>query len=70
VSGAALFAWAFLLSWGASLLHVLVSPRGGPFGPPSGSRCPLGPRTGWLVMVLLLGPVGWLLYMRRRRATA
>jgi hypothetical protein len=26
----------------------------------------LGPRTGWLVLVLFLGPVGWLLYLRAR----
>ncbi len=49
------------------LLHVMVSPRGGPFTPPPGSGCPLGPRVGWLVLVLLLGPVGWLLYLVRRR---
>jgi hypothetical protein len=66
VSGSALLAWALLLTWLGALLHVLVSPRGGPFLPPSGSRCPLGPRTGWVVLVLLLGPLGWILYMRRR----
>ncbi len=48
------------------LLHVAVSPRGGPYRPPPGARCPLGPRAGWLVIVLLLGPLGWLLYMLRR----
>ncbi len=49
------------------LAHVALSPRGGPYRPPPGARCPLGPRMGWLVIVLLLGPVGWLLYMLRRR---
>lgn len=52
--------------FGLPLLHVLVSPRGGPFRPPTGSRCPLGPRVGWLVMVLFLGPIGWLMYIRGR----
>ena len=52
----------------APLLHVLVSPAAGPFRPPPGSRCPIGPRFGWLVMVLLLGPIGWLMFMTRRRA--
>lgn len=52
----------------APLLHVLVSPAAGPFRPPPGSRCPIGPRFGWFVMVLLLGPIGWVLFMRRRRA--
>ena len=51
----------------APLIHVAVSPRGGPFAPPPGARCPLGPRVGWLVIVLLLGPLGWLVYMARRR---
>jgi hypothetical protein len=54
------------------LAHVAVSPSGGPWRPPSGARCPLGPRVGWIVLVLLLGPLGWLLFMhahRRRRPT-
>ena len=50
----------------APLVHVALSPRGGPFRPPPGARCPFGPRTGWLVIVTLLGPVGWILYMMRR----
>lgn len=52
----------------APVVHVAISPRGGPFAPPPGARCPLGPRVGWLVIVLVLGPVGWLLYMARRRS--
>jgi hypothetical protein len=51
----------------APLLHVLLSPAAGPFRPPPGSRCPMGPRLGWLVMVLLLGPIGWLMFVSRRR---
>jgi hypothetical protein len=30
----------------------------------------LGPRAGWLVLVLFLGPLGWLLYLRARRKRA
>lgn len=56
-----------LLLYVAPLLHVLFSPAAGPFLPPPGSRCPIGPRFGWLVMVLLLGPIGWLMFMARRR---
>jgi hypothetical protein len=52
----------------APLVHVLVSPAAGPFRPPPGSRCPIGPRFGWLVMVLLLGPIGWVMFMMRRGA--
>ena len=59
--------WIVLLvGFAAPLIHVAVSPRGGPFTPPPGSRCPLGPRLGWLTIVLLLGPIGWLVYMARR----
>ncbi len=55
-----------LLGFAAPLLHVALSPRSGPWLPPSGARCPFGPRTGWLIIVLMLGPLGWLLYMRAR----
>jgi len=51
----------------APLLHVLVSPSAGSFRPPPGSRCPMGPKLGWLVMVLLLGPIGWLMFVMRKR---
>jgi hypothetical protein len=27
----------------------------------------MGPRLGWVVMVLLLGPLGWLMFMTRKR---
>jgi len=68
MNGGAIFAWAFLTTYAAALLHVLLSPRSGPFRPPAGTRCPLGPRAGWLVLVLLLGQIGWVQYMRRRAA--
>lgn len=55
-----------LLGYGLPLFHVLVSPLGGPFRAHPAARCPLSPRVGWIVMVLLLGPVGWLLYLRGR----
>lgn len=60
-------AWAVLIGgFVLPLLHVALSAKSGPWRPPPGSRCPLGPRTGWLVMVLLLGPIGWLLYLASR----
>ncbi len=49
------------------LAQVLFSPRAGSWRPPPGSGCPLGPRAGWLVLVLLLGPIGWLMFWRSRR---
>jgi len=51
----------------APLLHVLLAPGAGSFRAPPGSACPMGPRLGWLVIVLLLGPIGWLMFMTRRR---
>lgn len=60
-------AWSVLIvGFALPLAHVALSPRGGPFTPPPNSGCPLGPRTGWLVLVLVLGPIGWLLYLRGR----
>ena len=67
-------AWIFVIVfWLAPIVHVATSPRSGPARPPEGARCPFGPRVGWLVIVVLLGAVGWLLFMNakfRRRAAA
>lgn len=66
-------AWLILLfGYGLPLLHVTLSRRGGSWTPPTGTRCPLGPRVGWLVLVLLLGPFGWLMFLhgRLRRSRA
>ena len=69
-----LLAWAVLIGgFVLPLFHVALSAKSGPWRPPPGSRCPIGPRAGWLVMVLLLGPIGWLLYLSgrtRRRVRA
>lgn len=60
-------AWLILIvGFALPLAHVAASPKSGPWRPPPGARCPFGPRAGWMVIVLLLGPVGWLLYMRAR----
>lgn len=56
-----------LILYVAPLLHVLVSPSAGSFRAPPGSGCPMGPKLGWLVMVLLLGPIGWLMFIKRKR---
>ncbi|MGH6946001.1 MAG: hypothetical protein ACREDZ_01620 [Kiloniellales bacterium] len=65
---ATLLAWTILvLGWLLPLAHVTLSRRSGSWLPPPGSRCPLGPRLGWITLVLLLGPLGWLLYWRSRR---
>ena len=62
-----LIAWLILVGgFGLPLAHVAFSRHSGPWRPPPGSGCPLGPRVGWLVLVLLAGPIGWLLYMRSR----
>ena len=60
-----IIAWTLLLGgFVLPFLHVLLSPRGGPWLAPEGARCPLSPRVGWLVIVLFLGPIGWLMFMR------
>lgn len=49
------------------LLHVALSRDAGLSRPVEPGRCPFSPRAGWLVIVLLLGPIGWLLFQRSRR---
>ena len=61
-------AWLIVISFLLPLLHVVLSPALGPWRAPKGTRCPFSPRVGWLVIVLFLGPVGWLLFMAKRRA--
>ena len=61
-------AWMVLIfGFALPLLHVAVSPKSGPWKAPQESSCPMGPRWGWLVIVLFLGPVGWLMFMSKRR---
>ncbi len=63
-----LLAWLILVvGFVLPLVHVAVSPKAGPWLPPPGARCPFGPRVGWLVMVLFLGPIGWLMFLASRR---
>lgn len=67
MTGDQILAWAILLfGFVLPLAHVALARASGPWTPPPGSRCPFGPRVGWLVIVLILGPLGWLLYIRRR----
>ena len=47
-----LLAWAVLIvGFVLPVFHVALSAKSGPWRPPPGSRCPFGPRAGWLVMV-------------------
>lgn len=60
-------AWLIvILGYALPLAHVMLSPSGGSWTPPPDSGCPLGPRVGWIVLVLLLGPIGWFLFLRSR----
>jgi len=62
-------AWTLLIvGFVLPLIHVGVSARSGPWKAPRGSGCPIGPRWGWLVIVLFLGPFGWLMFMTKRRS--
>ncbi len=61
-------AWLVLIVFYlAPLAHVVLSPSAGPWRAPAGSRCPFSPRVGWVVIVLMLGLLGWLLFWKRRR---
>lgn len=66
-------AWTFLvLFYLLPLAHVALSPSAGPWRAPAGGRCPFSPRIGWIVIVLLLGAIGWGMFVaaqRRRRRT-
>ena len=55
-----------LVGWALPLAHVLFARGAGGWRPPPGSGCPIGHRVGWLVLVLLLGPVGWLMFVTRK----
>ena len=60
-------AWAILIvGYLLPLAHVALSPAAGSWRPPPGARCPLGPRAGWLVVVLLSGALGWFLFLFSR----
>ena len=30
---------------------------------PKTSKCPFSPRTGWFIIILILGPLGWLMFL-------
>ncbi len=65
--------WIVLaLFWGLPLLHVALSRTAGPWRSAPQAQCPFSPRVGWIFLVLMLGPIGWLLFVlrRRRRPTA
>src|SRR5262245_33246678 len=56
--------------YGLPLVHVILSPSAGPWRAPASASCPFSPRVGWIVLVLLLGAFGWLLFVSRRRRRA
>lgn len=64
----AVLAWTLLL-FGTVLptVHVLISRHSGPWTPPAGTRCPFGPKIGWLMVVIALPFVGWFLFLARAR---
>ena len=60
--------WIVLgLFWGLPLLHVALSRTAGHWRSPAAAACPFSPRVGWIFLVLMLGPLGWLLFVLRRR---
>lgn len=66
-------AWAVvIIGFVLPLIHVAVSRDiAAPVPGEGGTKCPFSPRMGWIVIVLFLGPLGWLMFLasrRRRRA--
>lgn len=64
----AIIAWAFLI-FGIALpaAHVAFARGIGGWKAPPGGRCPFGPRTGWLMIVVFLPFAGWLMFVSARR---
>lgn len=61
-------AWSVIIvGFVLPLAHVTLSRNTGSWRSPPDSRCPFGPRTGWLVIIIMLGPVGWLMFIFSRR---
>ena len=62
-------AWTVLIvGFVLPLIHVALSKDIGPSKPGAdGGTCPFSPRMGWIVIVLFLGPIGWLMFMGSRR---
>ncbi len=61
-------AWSiFIIGFVLPALHIAVTRTTGPWTAPRESGCPFGPRTGWLILVLMLGPIGWLMFVTRRK---
>lgn len=60
-------AWTLLIvGFIIPIAHIIVSPKSGPWSAPKGAGCPIGSRLGWVVIILFLGPIGWLMYMKKR----
>ena len=56
--GIVLFAFILPIGHVAFTRDIMTRPEGG--------TCPFSPRTGWIVMVLFLGPLGWFLFIQAR----
>ncbi len=63
-----LVAWAILI-FGIALpaAHVALAKGGGGWNARAGAKCPFGPRTGWLMVVVFLPFVGWLMFAAAQR---
>ena len=60
-------AWIFLIvGFLLPIAHIMFSSKGGSWLAKKGSKCPIGPRIGWLIIVIFLGPIGWLMYIKKR----
>jgi hypothetical protein len=63
--------WAVVaIFYTAPLLHVALSPAGGPFEAGRRSSWPFGPRALWFVAVIFFGAIAWPPYMLFRHRLA
>ena len=60
-------AWIFLIvGFIIPMAHIVFSSKSGPWLAPKETKCPIGTKFGWLIIVIILGPIGWLMYMKKR----
>ena len=43
------------------LIHVVLTMK--PATQLDASKCPFSSRTGWIIIILILGPLGWLMFL-------
>ena len=62
-------AWAIVIIWMVlPIVFILISKKAGSWVAPKESRCPFGPKMGWLVIIIFLGVIGLLIFFRTKHS--